>query len=282
MIHNIGLTLTATEVRSTQKYWQVRQNVEDSEKRFPTIYTASVVGILWETALFFTTWFGNAPYLIYGIQLLPLTPISEARDNMNWAEEIYEPLAASCNALCISEGWSVQVYAILATIGRFQEAVENTLNLPSSVYEHAGGNGHSKSNTLWYIATRPYSTSPSNKKEFETIFEEDPFIEIFDNESDYDDDDDDEEKSDSNDNIFDDKSIGTSFKEDVNDKVIGLICSNPTKCTSQVLDTMAQGHSCRDRIQYLMDLLGKREIEACRQVAVDEYPEECGFCRPDV
>jgi len=193
MIHNIGLTLTATEVRSTQKYWQVRQNVEDSEKRFPAIYTASVVGILWETALFFTTWFGNAPYLIYGIQLLPLTPISESRDNMKWAEEIYEPLAASCNALCISEGWSVQVYAILATIGRVQEAVENTLNLPSSVYEHAGGNGHSKSNTLWYIASRPYSSSPSNEKKFQTMFEENPSIEIFDNENDDDDDDDDDD-----------------------------------------------------------------------------------------
>merc|ERR1712161_58921 len=201
----------------------------------------------------------------------PLTPISESRDNMKWAEEIYEPLAASCNALCISEGWSVQVYAILATIGRVQEAVENTLNLPSSVYEHAGGNGHSKSNTLWYIASRLYSSSPSN--------------EIFDNENDDDDDyddDDKEEENDSNDDIFDDNGIGTNFNEDVNDKVIGLICSNPTKCTSQVLDTIAQGHSCRDRIQYLMDLLGKREIEACRQVAVDEYPEECGFCRPDV
>ena len=45
---------------------------------------------------------------------------------------------------------------------------------------------------------------------------------------------------------------------------------------------MAQGHSCGDRILYLMDLLSKTEVDACRQIAVDEYPEECGFCRPDV
>ena len=326
MIHNVGLTLTATEIRSTQKYWQVRQNVDESEKRFPALYTASVVGILWETYVQFTTWFGNAPYLIYGIQLLPLTPISEARDNMQWAEEIYQPLAESCNAACISEGWSVQINAILATIGRVQEAVEATVNLPSSVFDHAGGNGHSKSNSLWYIATRPYSNSPStsNGEEFQTTYEEDPPIEIFDNESDDyntgDGDEEEEEESRSNDNnlfdegatetyeedppieIFDNESDDYNtgdgdeeeeeesrsndnniFDEGATEDVVGLLtCSNPTECTSQILNNMARGHSCGDRILYLMDVLSKTEVDACRQVAVDEYPEECGFCRPDV
>jgi endoglucanase Acf2 len=283
MIHNVGLTLTATEIRSTQKYWQVRQNVDESEKRFPALYTASVVGILWETYVQFTTWFGNAPYLIYGIQLLPLTPISEARDNMQWAEEIYKPLAESCNAACISEGWSVQINAILATIGRVQEAVEATVNLPSSVFDHAGGNGHSKSNSLWYIATRPYRNSPStsNGEEFETAFEEDPFIEVLDNESDYDNDDgvDEEEEEEEEESGSNDNNI---FDEGATEDVVGLTCSNPAKCTGQILNIMAQGHSCGDRILYLMDLLSKTEVDACRQIAVDEYPEECGFCRPDV
>mmetsp|Transcript_223 Transcript_223/g.544 ORF Transcript_223/g.544 Transcript_223/m.544 type:complete len:1015 (+) Transcript_223:213-3257(+) len=170
MMHKIGRTLTATEIRSTQKYWQVRQNIDEAERIYPASYTASVVGILWETFAQFTTWFGNAPYLIYGIQLLPLTPISEARDGLEWAKEIYGPLSASCDGACVSEGWSVQVYAILATIGRVQEAIEKILKIPLTAYESAGGNGHSKSNTLWYLSTRPSANNPSfnSEKKFRT------------------------------------------------------------------------------------------------------------------
>jgi endoglucanase Acf2 len=37
----------------------------------------------------FGTWFGAAPYLPYGIQLLPLTPISEDRDGLDWVNEVH-------------------------------------------------------------------------------------------------------------------------------------------------------------------------------------------------
>jgi hypothetical protein len=43
----------------------------------------------------------------------------------------------------------------MATIGLWEGAREGTLKLNDSVFEAAGGNGHSRSNTLWYIATRP-------------------------------------------------------------------------------------------------------------------------------
>jgi len=417
MMHKIGLTLTATEIRSTQKYWQVRQNVEDSEKIYPGAYTASVVGVLWETFAQFTTWFGNAPYLIYGIQLLPLTPISEARDGLEWANEIYGPLAESCDGACVSEGWSIQVNAILATIGRVPEAVEGILSVPSTAYEHAGGNGHSKSNTLWYVSTRPAANTPSfqNEQEFESSssdqetsestsedgeefesrssdqenseltsgdeegFEsrssdqenselisgdEDEFETSIDEEEEFEtisqDKEDskrstDEEESektdieeeDSNttigdeqesgitseddflgdfdDNIFKDLIVeddivdknliiedSTSFNDnglfdnilagnegsysnndntysddDDNDvdneetTTIELTCFKPTECTDEVLDMDAEGYSCRDRIQYLMDVVDYPEFDACRQIAVDEYPTQCGFCQPN-
>ena len=31
-------------------------------------------------------------------------------------------------------------------------------DLPDSVFEEAGGNGHTRTNSLWYIATRPEYT----------------------------------------------------------------------------------------------------------------------------
>ena len=56
---------------------------------------------------------------------------------------------------CGPQGWSVLVYAAQAEIGYWKEAWRNLNKLKSSVYLEAGGNGHSRSNSLWYISTRP-------------------------------------------------------------------------------------------------------------------------------
>lgn len=55
----------------------------------------------------------------------------------------------------MKEGWSVVIYTSLAETGDWHTAWEGVNALDSSAYESAGGNGHSMSNTLWYIATRP-------------------------------------------------------------------------------------------------------------------------------
>jgi hypothetical protein len=66
----------------------------------------------------------------------------------------------SARAACETEGWSVLVYAAHATLGNWRKAWKGVMELSDSAYAGAGGNGHSKSNTLWWIATRP---SPNNK-----------------------------------------------------------------------------------------------------------------------
>ena len=105
----------------------------------------------------FQTWFGAAPYLAIGIQLLPLTPVAERRDSLDWARQLYPQLDASCaNAIgCDEEGWGVLAKAILATVGYPEKAVEYAESLDDDVFESAGGNGHSLTNTIWYYSTRP-------------------------------------------------------------------------------------------------------------------------------
>ena len=56
---------------------------------------------------------------------------------------------------CQAQGWSVLVYAMQATLGQWKQARAGVLQLDAAVFEGAGGNGHSLSNSLWYIATRP-------------------------------------------------------------------------------------------------------------------------------
>jgi len=158
-VDRVGLLLTATELRSTKRYWHVYET-EDTKQVYPSQYGHAVVGILWTTFIQFGTWFGNNPYLIYGIQLLPLTPISEARDDNRWAREVFGPLSTSCDTRCVAEGWSVQVLAMLATIGHIDFAVNQALAMPSFVFGSPGGSGHSKSNTVWYLSTRPPVDEP--------------------------------------------------------------------------------------------------------------------------
>lgn len=55
----------------------------------------------------------------------------------------------------MKEGWSVVIYTSMATIGQWQEAWQAVNELEPAVFDSAGANGHSLTNTLWYIATRP-------------------------------------------------------------------------------------------------------------------------------
>lgn len=158
-VYEMGRLLAATEIRSTQRYWQITHE-NPAQKTFQPAYEHNVVGILWSFKAFFGTWFGNDPYLMYGIQLLPLTPIAEQRDNVAWAREMFDPYAQTCDNRCVAEGWSVQILAILATLGQRSKAASYAQDLTEAVFRSPGGNGHSLSNTLWYIATRPKIDDP--------------------------------------------------------------------------------------------------------------------------
>jgi hypothetical protein len=198
---------------------------------------------MWQTMAQFQTWFGSAPYLVYGIQLLPLTPIAEERDDIEWAKEMYPSLAAGCEAdgACTENGWSVLQLSTFATVGYPQLAFERAqTTLSSQVFETAGGNGHSLSNTLWYIATRPSVKEPL------------PLTNI----------------------------VAAAISSPTTGDYKLSDCHCPGTCTDKVLDTMADLYSCRQRIEWVMKTNGKSQQDACVQVAGSEFPEECGLCNP--
>lgn len=161
-VFNYGQLLTASEIRSAKKYWHVLESAH--KRQYPKEYTSHAIGMLWTTMAQFQTWFGNKPYLAIGIQLIPLTAVSEERDSLEWVLELYQQFADSCDAaldVCEAQGWSVLVMAMLATVGHQDDAIEQALGLNATeVFSSAGGNGHSLTNTLWYLSTRPYVAHP--------------------------------------------------------------------------------------------------------------------------
>lgn len=154
---HVGQTILAMELRSTRLYWHLDQ---DQDFDLFQGYGHSVVGIMWQTMFQFQTWFGTSPNYVYGIQLLPLTPISEDRDDLAWIRRVYPALQTSCSEECVSSGWSIELLAVVATGGHAHEAFSEALKLPESVFDTPGGNGHSLSNTLWFLTTRRLIENP--------------------------------------------------------------------------------------------------------------------------
>lgn len=246
-IEQSGKLLTATELKSARTYWHVTN--DDKIKIYPSSYTPRTIGILWQTMAQCQTWFGSAAYLAYGIQLLPITPISEYRDTVSWTKEMYRIFASTCSSdpECTNDGWSVIQLALLSVVGHQQESSDMAMELPAEVFESSGGNGHSLTNTLWYISTRPTVDIPL------------PLSKA-------------------------DISAASSARKNVNSTAAKATqvtdCGKPGICTDYILDTIAGEYSCRQRMDWLVQQMGQTETEACSQIAGDENPFECGVCDP--
>lgn len=55
-VKEVGLLMTATELRSVSKYWHVQQSDPIEKRIYPVEYTGSVVGIIWQSMIQFGTW----------------------------------------------------------------------------------------------------------------------------------------------------------------------------------------------------------------------------------
>ena len=241
-IRDVGKILLATELQSVDEYWHVRTN----SKIFPPFYGENAVGMLWSVSAAFQTWFGGAPYLPYGIQLLPITAVSQQRDTPDWAREMYSPFANACNAdpNCEAQGWSILELCILSEVGHTQDAFSKALKLPSEAFVQAGGNGHSLTNTLWYISTRP-KVKPLK------ILPPPPPLPV---------------------------AAGPPGAAAAVPQKHVTNCGLPHNCTKAVLGHMAGGFTCAARMDWLMNFKSDSEKRACAIVGGLEFPKECGAC----
>lgn len=156
-VRDMGRLLMATEIRSARTYWQVQPVGTPGVARvYPKEYEPMVVGMMWSMMVQEQTWFGNEAYLSYGIQMMPLTNAAEQRDNVDWVSNMLPLYNESCSqySSCAEQGWSIITYACAAELGQWEYALNGLEALEPEVFESAGGNGHSLSNSLWFIATR--------------------------------------------------------------------------------------------------------------------------------
>eukprot|EP00903_Cladosiphon_okamuranus_P009961 g9449.t1 len=162
LIRDTGRQLLATEVQSAQIYWQVANaDTPDMPRVYPEAYRPHVVGMLWSTLAQMQTWFGAEAWKVYGIQMLPITGVSEQLLRPQWVQQMLPSFEESClhdsNPIkaCVVEGWSMLVHAGQAITGRWEDGRDGILALPDDAFETAGGNGHSRTSMLWFVANRP-------------------------------------------------------------------------------------------------------------------------------
>jgi len=146
------------------------------------------------------------------------------------------------NFQCTESGWVVLQLAILATVGHADTAFERVKQIPDDAYINARGNGHSKSNTIWYIGTRPQVVNPIK---------------------------------------LDVSDVRGSDELRPAPVYILRNCYVPDTCTAKVLDRKAGEFTCRERINWYIQSVGKSQWEACESVAGKDFPSICGKCDPN-
>eukprot|EP00966_Prymnesium_polylepis_P245074 5668590-Prymnesium_polylepis.1 len=101
-------------------------------------------------------WFGVQPYYVHGIQMLPVTPISEQLLESEWLDEETAVYQAACDPTCVKQGWSVPLQLAKA-VSEPAAALSALKRLPADVFANAnaGGNGNSRTAAYYWVATRP-------------------------------------------------------------------------------------------------------------------------------
>jgi endo-1,3(4)-beta-glucanase len=144
-----GRMLLATEIRSVHKYWQI---TSDSQIYGAPFKDNKIVGVLWSTKVDYATFFGGNIEYIHCIQMMPFTPITEQLLPAAWVEEEYPVLSTVFTRNeTISEAWKGYVYMDHAIIDK-----ETAWTEVKSLQWY--DNGNSKTNALYWVASRPSNT----------------------------------------------------------------------------------------------------------------------------
>ncbi|MEM6928533.1 MAG: glycosyl hydrolase [Myxococcota bacterium] len=144
-LRDLGRILLALELRAAHTYWQIDSN----NPIYPEPFASNrVVGIVFDRRVEYTTFFGARPEFIHGIQWLPFTPMSELLLRPDWMAEAYPVASSGLGAPDILEGW--RGFIIMA---RGINAPDVAWNAAQSLTAY--DNGNSRTNTLYWIATRP-------------------------------------------------------------------------------------------------------------------------------
>ena len=149
VLHNFSRLLLAMEIRSAKKYWHISP---DSPFAYQPPFSTKnfMVGNLGGLDVTATTWFGNKPFYVHLINLLPITSITEELFDKNFVMSGQYASIQDSNPEMAWRGYLVCNHAIVDPKAAWHEATTQLVSyeLDSSL---------SLSQVLYWISTRPYA-----------------------------------------------------------------------------------------------------------------------------
>eukprot|EP01130_Rhizamoeba_saxonica_P008635 TRINITY_DN3490_c1_g1_i1.p1 TRINITY_DN3490_c1_g1~~TRINITY_DN3490_c1_g1_i1.p1 ORF type:complete len:718 (-),score=125.81 TRINITY_DN3490_c1_g1_i1:56-2209(-) len=147
IIENLGRLLLAMEIHSTHTYWQITP----PSPIYPDVFANNgVVGVLWSDKVDYATFFGGQVQFIHCIQMLPYVPVSEELLRKSWMTYDWKVLKKALDDPSLTEEWRAYVLEAMAIIDK-----EKAWKLVQTIGEDAFDKGNSRTNTYWWVATRP-------------------------------------------------------------------------------------------------------------------------------
>jgi endo-1,3(4)-beta-glucanase len=144
---DLGRLLLSLELDGARTYWQIPAASTIYPAQFAQ--NARCVGQLFDQQVTFQTFFGAEPWKVYGIQMIPFTPVSELLINPTWISDSWtaKMSAAAAAAQTANSGFAGLLYSSHATVDKAAAW--------SEVSGAAVDDGNSLTNSLWWVATRP-------------------------------------------------------------------------------------------------------------------------------
>ncbi|CAM9323676.1 unnamed protein product [Ectocarpus sp. 4 AP-2014] len=151
-----GRVLLAMEVRAARKYWQMPRHNGVYDSYFSSHRMVGMVASLEAVQL---TWFGDNVEYVHCINMMPFTPITEDLLHRDYMEQEWPVLEAAFDGREPDPQWAGFIY-LAASVVLPVEAWANLTAL--DIFD----NGNSKTNSLYWIATRPSGAEAYNESMF--------------------------------------------------------------------------------------------------------------------
>ncbi|OQR90166.1 endo-1,3(4)-beta-glucanase [Thraustotheca clavata] len=146
-LEQFGRMLLAMEMRAAQTYWQTKPDI------YGELYAKNeMTGMVGQTKVTYATWFGPVIEHMHLINVIPFTPITEEFLSKEYIEKEYKVLydgAVSRTVNPMEEIWRGYAFLDHAIIDPKAAWTEVQTQL-----KHFD-DGNSRTNSLWWIATRP-------------------------------------------------------------------------------------------------------------------------------
>ncbi|TMW66996.1 hypothetical protein Poli38472_012112 [Pythium oligandrum] len=138
--------LLASEIRSAKKYWHMYENSAIYE---PVFAKNAMVGVVGEMSVVYSTWFGDRPVYVHGINMIPFTPATPQLITEAYVAREYVQLRQDAATLDANDIWKSAVvldHAILDAEAAWEELTTGCKGFDM---------WNSKANSLLWVATRP-------------------------------------------------------------------------------------------------------------------------------